>query len=244
MGSSKPGRLRRGSWKHFMATQERSPASISPQTACYLRVDQRITQRRSGGELVGGPFKTASWVGAIRLSPDSKKLAVNSWSKRGLGYSNTEIRSKREVRVIRNRCACVLDKQKNRNSGRIQLLYFSDSFAKTIYEFDASRVETVGAPFKGHTHKITGLALSSDGALIASTSFDGTIKLWAFDSRQLLAPFHVVNSHPIFSPDTQQLAYGAYANIYICNIPPNILATMGLATKGHSKVHLYPYSVQ
>ncbi|KIK35040.1 hypothetical protein CY34DRAFT_96850, partial [Suillus luteus UH-Slu-Lm8-n1] len=53
--------------------------------------------------------------------------------------------------------------------------------AKTIYEFDASTLETVGTPLEGHTKGIVGLALSSGGALLASSSHDNTIKLWAFE---------------------------------------------------------------
>ncbi|KAG2335402.1 WD40 repeat-like protein, partial [Suillus weaverae] len=48
---------------------------------------------------------------------------------------------------------------------------------KTIREFDASTLETVGVPFEGHTSTVSGLALSSDCALLASASWD-VIKLW------------------------------------------------------------------
>ncbi|KAG2744607.1 hypothetical protein P692DRAFT_20743442, partial [Suillus brevipes Sb2] len=116
----------------------------------------------------------------------------------------------------------------------------------TIYEFDASTLETVGTPFEGHTgtRHVKGLALSFDGALLASSSRDGTIKLWAFESRQLLASFHVQNSRAlILSPDSRKLAYATstavfslvspgpgYTTTYedhricICDIPPDILA--------------------
>ncbi|KIK32493.1 hypothetical protein CY34DRAFT_49777, partial [Suillus luteus UH-Slu-Lm8-n1] len=58
---------------------------------------------------------------------------------------------------------------------------------KTIYEFDASTLETIRTPFQGHTDTITRLALSFHGALLASASYDNTIKLWDCESRQLLA---------------------------------------------------------
>jgi WD40 repeat protein len=134
----------------------------------------------------------------------------------------------------------------NKGTKILTVFNFSDdSSTSTFYEFDTSTLETVGAPFEGHTHVIYGLALSSDGTLIASASGDDTIKLWAFESRQLLASFHVSNPNiVVFSPDVQQLAYTTYGednnNIYICNVPPNILASIGLATKGHPKVRLYP----
>ncbi|KAG2747876.1 hypothetical protein P692DRAFT_20657367, partial [Suillus brevipes Sb2] len=76
-----------------------------------------------------------------------------------------------------------------------------------IYEFDGSTLETVGTPFEGHTNLISGLALSFDDALLASASYDNTIKLWAFESRQLLASFHVQHVFRlVFSPNSHQLA--------------------------------------
>ncbi|KAJ8586683.1 WD40 repeat-like protein, partial [Rhizopogon salebrosus TDB-379] len=84
------------------------------------------------GEPVAGPFEHVGWIGAVRFSQDSKKLAE----------------------------------------------------PKMIYEFDSSTLETVGTPFVGHTHFVTGLALSIGCTLLASASFDDTIKLWAFESRQ------------------------------------------------------------
>ncbi|KAG2745145.1 hypothetical protein P692DRAFT_20671976, partial [Suillus brevipes Sb2] len=77
-----------------------------------------------------------------------------------------------------------------------------------VYEFDSSTLQTVGTPFKGHTNLITGLALSFDNALLASASYDdNTIKLWAFESRQLLASFDVQNiTRLVLSPDSRQLA--------------------------------------
>jgi WD40 repeat protein len=105
----------------------------------------------------------------------------------------------------------------------------------TIYEFDALTLETVRAPFEGHTDVIFGLALSFDGVLLVSTSYDNTIKLWASESRQLLASFQVLNPHILaLSPDSNQLAYttchsGGDNNIIICNIPLGILSSIGLA---------------
>jgi WD40 repeat protein len=80
---------------------------------------------------------------------------------------------------------------------------------------------------------INTLALSSDRVLLVSTSYDHTIKLWAFESRQLLASFDVksLTFTIVLSPDSRQLAYTNWndCNIYICNIPANILANIGLA---------------
>jgi WD40 repeat protein len=121
--------------------------------------------------------------------------------------------------------------------------FITEDLAATIYGFDASTLEIVGAPFKGHTDVVCGLTLSFDGALVASASCDDTIKLWPFESRQLLASFHVrleYLSPLILSSDSGQLIYASDFNIYVCNIPPDILTNLGCATKGWPKVRLHP----
>ncbi|KAG1799039.1 uncharacterized protein HD556DRAFT_169289 [Suillus plorans] len=102
----------------------------------------------------------------------------------------------------------------------------------TIYEYDASTLKTVGDSFQGHTDLIRNLALSFDCLLLASASDDNTIKLWSFESRQLLASFDVQAPFTlILSPDSHQLAYTTLdeARIYVCDIPANIFASIGLA---------------
>ncbi|KAG2139194.1 uncharacterized protein EDB93DRAFT_1253125 [Suillus bovinus] len=104
----------------------------------------------------------------------------------------------------------------------------------TIYEFDASTLETVGTPFKGHTEVTRGLAPPFDHALLASAAEDNTTP----SSSGLSSP---ASSSPplirkpdilVLSPDSHQLAYTAYTisynrnnqKIYICDIPPEVLA--------------------
>jgi WD40 repeat protein len=104
-----------------------------------------------------------------------------------------------------------------------------DAIAITIYEFDASTLEPVRAPFEEHTQTITSLALSFDDTILASASYDSTIKLWVFESRQLLASFDFQNLLRLtFSPNSRQLAYVVNIEddygICICNTPPNVLA--------------------
>ncbi|KAG2343706.1 kinase-like protein [Suillus weaverae] len=106
---------------------------------------------------------------------------------------------------------------------------FTWNSPKTIYELDASKLETVRTPFEGHTNTIVSIALSLDCALLASASDDNTIKLWAFESRQLLASFSVMFAcHLILSPDSHQLVYTNLftSNIYLCNTPPEILTSI------------------
>jgi WD40 repeat protein len=199
------------------------------------------------GKLVAGPFESADWVGAVRFSRDSKKLAVNSWLGQCLEVWNMQTQKlhKRVEDWSGTGITFASVFWTNEETILAVFSFITDSDpAATIYEFDASTLETVGAPFKGHTDIICGLALSLDGALVASASHDDTIKLWAFESRQLLASFHVelqYLSPLILSPDSGQLTYASgLNNIHICNIPPDILTSLGSATKGRPKVRLHP----
>jgi WD40 repeat protein len=198
------------------------------------------------GKLVAGPFESVDWVGAVRFSRDSKKLAVNSSFGNCLEVWNVQTQ-KLDIRVGE---FALSDETfapvfwTNEETILAVFSFITEEDATTIYEFDASTLEIVGAPFKGHTDVVFGLALSFDGALVASASH-GTIKLWAFESRQLLASFHVqvgYQSPLILSPSSEQLAYARGSNIYICNIPPDILTSLGSATTGRPKVRLYPSS--
>jgi WD40 repeat protein len=195
------------------------------------------------GKLVAGPFESPDWVGSVRFSRDSKKLAVHSDAGRCLEVWNVQTQ-KLDKRVgesgdgdyswapvfwtIKETILAVFG-------------FIPEEPLTTIYEFDASTLETVGAPFNGHTKVISDLALSFDGALVASTSYNDTIKLWAFESREILASFHVQLRSPlILSPDSRRLIYASGSNIYVCNIPPDILTSLGSATTGRPKVRLHP----
>jgi WD40 repeat protein len=191
------------------------------------------------GKLVAGPFKSADRAGAIRFSRDSKKLAIKSYGGSCLEVWDVQTQ-KLDRRVGKSRLAYVTPAPVFWTNKETILAAFTFDevgdnngpvVATTIYEFDALTLETVRAPFEDHTEVIFGLALSFD-ALLASTSFDNTIKLWAFESRQLLASFQVLNPHILArSPDSNQLAYTTRysGDIIICNIPPGILSSIGLA---------------
>lgn len=186
------------------------------------------------GELVAGPFESDYWVhGAVRFSHDSKKVALMSLVGKCLEVWNVQAQTldrrvgKPQVRAQSKDDWKWTEAPPLWTHNTIAAVFtFMDNDATTIHEFDASTLEIVGAPFEGHNDLVTGLALSLDGALLASAScYDSSIKLWAFESRQLLASFPAEAFHIIFSPDSRQIAYTTYfldSNIYICSILPDI----------------------
>ena len=188
------------------------------------------------GKLVAGPFECVdSGVGAVRFSQDSKKLAVKSgYRKRCLEVWDIQ-EQKLNHRVGKGGGSIMPDTPvfwtTNDRSIVAAFRFEADSKHPTkIYEFDASTLETVGAPFEGHTYAITDVALSFDCALLANASnYDNTIKLWAFESRQLLASFDVHSLRTlILSPNSRQLAYTEYdqPKIHVCDIPSDILTRL------------------
>ncbi|KAG2087458.1 WD40-repeat-containing domain protein [Suillus discolor] len=183
------------------------------------------------GKLVAGPFKNVDWVGAVRFSSDLKKLAVTSAVRTCIEVWDVQLQ-KLDVRVGKSPGVGITYAPvfwTNNDKNIITAFNFATfGYARTIYEFDALTLETVGTPFEGHTKLVTSIALSFDHARLASASFDNTIKLWDCESRQLLASFDVQNPFIlVLSPDSHQLAYVTNAHtkddykIYICDIPPD-----------------------
>jgi len=195
------------------------------------------------GKLVAGPFECAGMVGAVRFSQDSMKLAVKSCVGKCLQV--WDIQGQKLDRRIGKRDGGLVTYAPVFWTTNDKSIVAAFTFTplvdepKTIYEFDALTLDTVGVPFQGHTEGITTLALSFDCALLASASNDNTIKLWAFESRQLLASFEIQEPYAIIlSPELRHLAYMRVSDpkIYICNVPPNILASIGSAQDAQSTV--------
>ncbi|KAG1868164.1 hypothetical protein C8R48DRAFT_131474 [Suillus tomentosus] len=185
------------------------------------------------GKLVAGllPCDLFNWIGRVQFSQDSKKFAISGTMG---GSSRLEVwdvqTQKLDVRVEKSRSGTITNMPifwTTKDKSIVAVFDFNDKDLNTIYEFDALTLEIVGAPFE-HTHTIYDLTLSFDCALIASASRH-TVKLWAFESRQLLASFDDHVYLLILSPNSHQLAYVKwnYTNlIYIYDLPPDILSSV------------------
>ena len=198
----------------------------SGSTDCTARIWNLNT-----GKLVAGAFECVDMVGAVRFSQDSKKLAVKS----GVDGRCLEVWDIQEEKLdVAKHGGGILFNSPvfwtRKDKSIVAAFSFEDDFRNPmkIYEFDGSTLETVSAPFEGQTSDIIGLALSFDCAFLASASYYGyVIKLWAFESRQLLASFDVHKPRTlILSPNSRQLTYTTFdpSRIHICDIPPDILA--------------------
>jgi len=165
------------------------------------------------GKLVAGPLESLySFLDIIRFSQDSRKLAMKAG---GLSIEVWDIRKQKlDIREETRLPGWVLGVPIFWTTGDrtiVAALNSSDDRGfNTIYEFDALTSETVGTPFKGHTDLISSLALSYDCTLLVSASDDDTVKLWAFESRQLLASFNLGTRNLILAPDARQIAYTEY----------------------------------
>jgi WD40 repeat protein len=199
------------------------------------------------GELVAGPFDIGGDIpGALRFSEDFRKLAVRSYDSKEHHLQVWDVKTQKLAMDAHKSTHSVAGSNyplfwTTKDNSIVSACSFTDDEPKMIFEFDASTLKTVGAPFK-HTSTIRGLALSSDCVLLASSYFDNTIKLWAFESRQLIASFDVESPFVLLlSPDSRQLAYTTFddTKINIYDIPANILASIESVCIPACMHHLY-----
>ena len=138
------------------------------------------------GELVAGPFRSVDWVGSVRFSQNSKKLAVKSCAGKRLEVWDTE-KQTLDIGVGKHSTFGPAEQSPVFWTTDDKTIVAAFSFLdvhhgiRTIYEFDATTLKTIGAPFRdSESQPISGLALSFDCALLVSTSFIGNdVKLWA-----------------------------------------------------------------
>jgi WD40 repeat protein len=81
------------------------------------------------------------------------------------------------------------------------------------------------AELLGHTKQICSVAFSLDSRLLASASYDKTVRLWDVAGRKAASPMHVLEGHTdsvysvSFSPNGRQLASTSGDNVRLWNLP-------------------------
>ena len=196
------------------------------------------------GELVAGPIKSVltTMLGAVRFSQNSKKLAVNGWMGR-CGMSKLRNWIEKWGQNLAVMCHIRRSGETRIHSSRIHIRRF-----KPHHDLRVRRIDTGSGHCRSSFRRVfqnrSRSSISFDDASLPSASDDQTIKLWAFESCHLLASFHVLNPDIlVFSPNTYQVAYTArYRDdhkIYICNTPPDILVSNGLAPDALATVRIH-----
>jgi len=109
---------------------------------------------------------------------------------------------------------------------------------RNIYVVDSHR-EWPTTIVAGHQGTVTGLAFNPDGSLLASTSWDGTTRLWKFATGSEICRLPVSSDGVAFSPDGSRLAVmgGGGAHLYFFEVGRNeAVRDLGLAAKPDTQV--------
>jgi WD40 repeat protein len=156
----------------------------------------------------------ASAVTCVAISPDGRTLASASDDKT---VKLWDVASRREVATLRGHRGRVLSVAFSPDG----TLLATGSGDTTIKLWDVRTWREAGTPkawgwspstLMGHTEQIQALAISPDGKILASGSWDKTIKLWDVAARREVASLRG-HAAPVicvaFSPDGKNLASGS-----------------------------------
>ncbi|KAG2070914.1 prolyl oligopeptidase [Suillus decipiens] len=187
------------------------------------------------------------YISSISYFPDGKQMISGS---RNNTIRRWDLREGKGIEKVREVCENRIEVRVSRDgrwvvtAGRKELKVTEvETGVVRTFHHEAPQVDRLHRYFRGQrfTSERVDRFYSADmelghrqtrGCLLASTSFDCTIKLWAFESHQLLASFDIKSPMIlVLSPDSRHLAYTTLddTKIYICNVPANILANIGLA---------------
>ena len=155
-------------------------------------------------------------VSSMCFSPDGKKLACGTRTKMIRVYdveSGTLI-----LRPLQGHQGCIQDVLWSHDGSR---LFGSDDKAICCWNSDTG--EQIGQPWTGHNSWIRSLSLSPDGLILASASWDKTVRFW-----------NAITGHPIgqhlqhdkevnvvrFSPSGEFVASAGWdEKIYLWRVP-------------------------
>src|SRR5262249_13113580 len=145
-------------------------------------------------------------VGAVAFSPDGKTLASGAWQDHTIRIWDLATRT--QQRKI------TLPTPNGWNYGDIPLVFTPDG--KILISGSADRANNViyfwdtatGKELRQIKQQASGLALSPDGKLLASSGWQGKVCLWDVATGNEHCQFPAKGSTLAFSPDGRVLAYG------------------------------------
>ncbi|KAH7337855.1 hypothetical protein B0J17DRAFT_439257 [Rhizoctonia solani] len=101
--------------------------------------------------------------------------------------------------------------------------YITAAVGNHIYILNGQTLQIASGPWEGHTDLVTSIAISPNGAYVASGSYDATIRVWNAQSGMLVTG--PIKAHPdrvtsvAFSPDgTRLVSTGAYDAVRVWSV--------------------------
>lgn len=148
-------------------------------------------------EAVLGPF--AEWVASVTFSPDGQLIATGTYDE----IQISKVGSSKPLHTIKHKL------------GRVRSLTFSPDGSmlyaggfRRIIALDAQSWD-VSRELSGHRAYVTGIAVSSDGQLLATSSEDASLRIWNLadgKSQVLYQEKEDPITDVVFSPNGTQLA--------------------------------------
>ena len=171
-----------------------------------------IPQQQHIATLEHIPFTDASpsSVISVAFSPDGKTLATAGY--RSVVLWNVDDQT--EIgKLEHDDWVWVIDFSHDGN-----YLATDDGIGTSVKVWNIQRKRIV-TTLKGHTTDINYVKFSPDGRTLASSSWDGEIKLWAVRNWKLLGTFHSQSTAAIdFSPDGKTLASGGREEVTLWSV--------------------------
>lgn len=149
------------------------------------------------------------WVESLAFTPNGKIIASGSRDKSIMTWDFETGEKLREIRCgydIGSLCFSH-DGKKLASSGDVGADVWETQSGEKIHCLTAKRVKT-----RGHTEEVTQISFSKDDKLIATGSWDKTVKVWDPDTGEELKTINLPNwvYSTVFSPDGKYLVAGAH----------------------------------
>jgi WD40 repeat protein len=192
--------------------------------ACDFLPDDSLGVITSDGVLViydarsGAEPRRIPWVKATRMdfSPDGRRLATMIAGHSAEVYVGEPNSGLPPVRVVH---AGVVYRASWNRRGTVLA---TCGFPEEVFVWDVSSLDRIPQPtvLKGHQSAVTDVAFSHGGDLLASTGWDGTVRLWSVATWEPLVRLFWPGADLKFSPDDCRLGCESASGSSILEVVP------------------------